>query len=181
MLVSNFCCTLFYAMSYPYIYAETVKAVSKSYITFEQVISCLGIILFSLIWNKYGNKLFNHYRKFIILEVVADTFLFAHVIVTGNLKFYFLFNVIIYALITKNLSCGGIKMRALVHPNDTEREQYDNNANTVNSIATLLGSVVALLIPFNLRTLFILALLGGVVDNFFYLYIFNCIGKMPKE
>ena len=40
MLLSNFLSTLFYSASYPYIYAEIVKAISRHYISFEQIVSC---------------------------------------------------------------------------------------------------------------------------------------------
>ena len=178
MLFSNFLSTLFYSTSYPYIYAEIMKVVSKNYISFEQIISCIGIVVFGYVWNKHGDKLFRHYTKFILLEIVADTFLFADVIIRCDLKFYFLLNVIIYTIITKNLSCGGIKMRAKVNPTDELRERYDNNSNSICAIATIAGTVIAVLSHASLETLFVLALIGNVVDNFFYLYIYKqCMKK----
>lgn len=38
MLITNFICTIFYSLSYPYIYAESMKVISKSYISAEQII-----------------------------------------------------------------------------------------------------------------------------------------------
>lgn len=181
MLLSNLLCTVFYAMSYPYVYAETVKAVSHNYISFENIIQCIGIALFGVIWNKYGNKLFKYYIFFVIAEIIADTILFGHVLITGNLKFYFILNVLIFSIITKNMACGGVKMRALVHPDSESREKYDNNSNTVSSIATLTGSVIALCCNFNLTTLFILAYIGNVIDNFFYLYIYHKLKEKAKN
>lgn len=46
MLLANFISTLFYAVSYPYIYAETIKVVPHSYIGFEQILTCLSTISF---------------------------------------------------------------------------------------------------------------------------------------
>lgn len=175
MLFGNFLCTLFYSMSYPYIYAETIKVVSRQYISIEQIISCIGIVVFGTVWNKYGDKLFKHYEQILILEVIMDIILFGHVLITGNLKFYFLFNIIVYAVVTKNLACGGIKMRAKVNPTEELREKYDNNSNSVYAIATLLGTVTALVFPVGLNILFILAFIGNTVDNFFYFYIYNKI------
>lgn len=175
MLLANFLCTLFYSLSYPYVYAETVKAVSRSYISFENIVSCVGIALFGTIWNKYGDKLFKHYRKLVILEIIADFYLFAHVILTGNLKAYFIENILIFAFITKNMACGGTKMRAIVNPTPELREKYDNNANTIYAIATLIGATVSILYGFNLNTLFVFAFIGNIIDNFFYLYVYNKI------
>lgn len=180
MLLSNFICTLFYSLSYPYIYAETIRAVSQPYIAFEQIISCLGIIMFGTLWNKYGNYLFKHYRKIVLIEIIADTYLFIDVIIRNDLKFYFILNVLIYAVITKNMSCGGIKMRAKINPNDNMREKYDNNANTISSLATLIGSAVAIVLKPDINVLFVFALVGNVTDNFFYLYIYDKIIKEEK-
>lgn len=173
MLFSNFISTLFYSMSYPYIYAELLKVVSRKYISFEQIISCIGIVIFGYVWNRYGDVLFQHYTKILILEVIADNILFTDVLIRNDLKFYFVLNVIIYAVITKNLCCGGIKLRAKVNPTEQLREKFDNNSNSVYAIATLLGTFIALIFDINIKTLFILALIGNVSDNFAYFYIYK--------
>ena len=175
MLLSNFLSTLFYSVSYPYIYAETMKVVPHLYIGIEQILACLGTIIFCRLWNKYSDRLFEHYKLFLCMEILADIFLFADVLIRGNLSFYFLLNIIIFAIITKNLCCGGTKMRARVNPTEKEREQYDNNASIVNSIGTLIGAGTAMVFDFNLKILFVLAFIGNVIDNFFYLYIYNKI------
>lgn len=181
MLLANLLSGIFYSASYPYIYAETIKVVTRGYLSFEQIFYCLGAVLFGILWNKYGNNLFKHYRKLLIGEILADTFLFIYVIITGNLSFFFILNVIIAATVTKNLCCGGIKMRAKVNPTEQLRERYDNNSNIINSISTLTGATAAAIFNFNINTLFILALIGCIVDNFFYLYIYNKIQKDGGE
>lgn len=177
MLLSNLICTLFYATSYPYIYAETVKIVPHYFISLEQIMLCLGTIFFCRLWNKYSDKLFKYYKTFLLLEILADLILFADVLLRNNLSFYFLLNVIIASTITKNLSCGGVKMRAMVNPSEREREQFDNNSNIVNAIATLVGASVAMIFNIDLRRLFILAFIGNASDNFFYLYIYKVVNK----
>lgn len=175
MLLSNLLCTLFYATSYPYIYAETVKVVPHLYISLEQIMMCLGTIIFCKLWNTHSDKLFRHYKTILLTEILADLVLFLDVIVRHDLSFYFLLNVTIACTITKNLSCGGVKMRAMVNPSEKEREQFDNNSNIVNAVGTLLGAGLALLADLELRTLFIFAFIGNVVDNLFYLYIYSKI------
>lgn len=172
MLATNLICSLFYALSYPYIYAEMMKVVSNAYISGEQIISCLGIVLFGVLWNKKGDWLYKHYLWIVTLETIADIILFTHVIITGDLKFYFVLNVIIYALITRNMANGGIRLRAKVHPDEISREHYDNNCNIINSVATLLGAGIALAFHMSLSMLFIAALIGNVFDNFCYYYIY---------
>lgn len=177
MLLSNLICTLFYATSYPYIYAETVKIVPHYFISLEQIMLCLGTIFFCRLWNKYSDKLFKYYRLFLLFEILADLILFSDVLLRNNLSFYFLLNVIIASTITKNLSCGGVKMRAMVNPSEREREQFDNNSNIVNAIATLVGASVAMIFNIDLKWLFILAFIGNASDNFFYLYIYKVVNN----
>lgn len=172
MLAAAFISTLFYSTSYPYIYVETVKYVPHFYIGLEQVITCIGTVVFCKLWNKYSDKLFNYYHIFLYLEIVADVILFADVLIRGDYSFYFLLNVIIFATITSNLCRGGTKMRAKVNPTEKLREVYDNNAGMVSSIATLLGAGFAMFCTLDIKILFVLALVGNTIDNFFYLYIY---------
>ena len=181
MLTANLISTLFYSVSYPYIYAETIKVVPHMYIGIEQIVSCLGTIVFCKIWNAYSDKLFRYYDVFLWLEIVADIVLFADVLIRQNLNFYFLLNVITYAVITKQVICGGTKMKARVHPTEKLREQYDNNASIVNSIATLVGAGIAMIFVFDLKWLFVCAFIGNVIDNAFFLYIYNKIRRCLYE
>jgi len=181
MLVSIFVCALFYSLSYPYIYAEMIKVVSKNYISAEQIITCISIVVLGIIWNKKGNKLYKHYPLIVLLETIASIILFAHVLITGNYKFYFVFNILIYVFITRNIINGGIKLKAKVHPDEKSRETYDNNSNIVSSIATLLGASISIVISFDIKILFIFALIGNIFDNLCYYYIFKKVEGKEKN
>lgn len=177
MLMSAFICTLFYSMSYPYIYIELVKAVTRPYITFDQIANCLGIAVIGTVWNKHGDKLFKHYVAIVWIEIIADLILFACVLVTHNLKAYYILSILICSIITRNMACGGVKMRAKVNPTEQLREKYDNNVNTAYAIATICGALGAVLLHLSLTALFIIAMLGGVIDNFAYLYIYHQLNR----
>ena len=173
MLLAGFLSMLFYSASYPYVYAETIKIVPASYISIENILQCLSTILFCWIWNKFSDRLFKYYGWITLAEITADIVLFDDVLIRHDLKFYFLLNVLIYSIITRNMACGGTKMRAKVHPDEKLREQYDNNINIVCSIATVLGASVALFYQIPLKVLFILAFTGNIMDNVIYLIIFK--------
>lgn len=51
----------------------------------------------------------------------------------------------------------------------------------INSIATLSGAGIALVLNLDLTILFILALIGNVIDNIFYLIVFNKIKLYGNE
>jgi hypothetical protein len=113
----------------------------------------------------------------LVVEIIADVYLFADVLIRNDLKFYFLLNILIYSIITKHLSCGETKMRTRVNSTEKTREKYDNNLSIVCSVATLLGIGLETILSPKLTTLFILALIGNTIDNFFYLYIYRQIIK----
>lgn len=173
MLVGYFLSMLFYSCSYVFIYQVIVQAVPRSFLGIEQIIGCVSTIVFCKVWNKYSDKLFRHYRLILWLEIIADIILFADVIVRGDLKFYFMFNILIMAIITRNLICGRTKMKAKVNPTEQLREKFDNNSQIADSAATIIGAGTAIIFPFSLNTLFVLALIGNCIDNVFFLYIYH--------
>ena len=86
-------------------------------------------------------------------------------------------NIMIMAIITRNLICGRTKMKAKVNPTEALREKFDNNSQIADSAATIIGATTAIIVPFSLTTLFILALIGNVVDNIAFLYIYHKLKK----
>lgn len=181
MLTTNLICSIFYSMSYPYIYAEMMKVVSNFYISGEQIVTCLGVVIFGILWNRKGDFLYRHFLFIVTLETIASVAMFIQVIVTGDLKVYFVLNFLIYSLITRNMANGGIRLRAKVHPDEKSRERYDNNCNIVDSVATLAGAGIALATDMSLPLLFVAALIGNVFDNFCYYYIYCQANKLAAQ
>ena len=173
MLVGYFLSMLFYSCSYVFIYQVIVQAVPRSFLGIEQIVGCVSTIIFCKVWNKYSERLFRYYRLILWLEIIFDVALFADVIIRGDLKFYFMFNIMIMAIITRNLICGRTKMKAKVNPTEKLREKFDNNSQIADSAATIIGATTAIIIPFSLNTLFVLALIGNCIDNVFFLYIYH--------
>ena len=48
MLLSTFICNLFYSTTYPYIYSVVIKSVTNTYISIDQILYCIGIILMGI-------------------------------------------------------------------------------------------------------------------------------------
>lgn len=178
MLLGYFLSMLFYSCSYVFIYQVLVQAVPRSFLGIEQIIGCVSTIIFCKLWNKHSDRLFKHYRLILWSEIIADVILFADVLIRNDLRFYFMLNIMIMAIITRNLICGRTKMKAKVNPTEALREKFDNNSQIADSVATIIGATTAIIVPFSLTTLFILALIGNVVDNIAFLYIYH---KLKKE
>ena len=181
MILAMFLSTLFYSLSYPYIYAELLKVVPKGYISIEQILCCIGTIICCKIWNKYSDRLFKYYGVMLWIEMIADIVLFLDVQIRHDLCDYFLINIIIYSIITRNLVCGGNKMRARLNPNEKDRERFDNNNTVANSIGTVMGAGIAIILSLKLNSLFILTLIGNIIDNIFYLYIYKKLNHIEVE
>ena len=173
MLLGYFLSMLFYSCSYVFIYQVIVQAVPRSFLGIEQIVGCVSTIIFCKVWNKYSDRLFRYYRLILWLEIIFDVALFADVIIRGDLKFYFMFNIMIMAIITRNLICGRTKMKAKVNPTEKLREKFDNNSQIADSAATIIGATTAIITPFSLNTLFVLALIGNCIDNVFFVYIYH--------
>jgi hypothetical protein len=180
MLVGYFLSMLFYSCSYVFIYQVIVQAVPRSFLGIEQIVGCVSTIIFCKVWNKYSDRLFRYYRLILWLEIIFDVALFADVIIRGDLKFYFMFNIMIMAIITRNLICGRTKMKAKVNPTEKLREKFDNNSQIADSAATIIGATTAIIIPFSLNTLFVLALIGNCIDNVFFLYIYHRLKRTNR-
>ena len=53
------------------------------------------------------------------------------------------------------------------------REQFDNNNNSAYAIATIIGSIIAMILNLNFNIMIWLATIGGIIDNIFYIIIYN--------
>lgn len=181
MLQTNFICNLLYSGTYPYIYYQTMQQITDTYISVDNMVSCVAIMLFGFLWNKYGDRLFKHYRLYCILETILDIVYISITIVTNNLKFYYVSGSLVMALITRNIIYGGTKLRAKVHPSDKERERYDNNRDMINACAVLIGNVFAILTDIDINILLIVACIGNIIDNIAYYYIWKLVNRKIEK
>lgn len=178
MLLSTFLTMIFYSTTYPYIHKEIMMNVSDTIIALNQIINCLSIVIFGSLWNKKSEKLFRYYPAFCICETVLEILLTAWATTTRNIMVYYIIDTLIFAIITRNICCGGIKLRTIRYNSETEREHFDNNDNSASAIATIIGSVIAMVLNLDFSLMLWIATLGNAIDNVFYLFIFkNTIEK----
>lgn len=79
---------------------------------------------------------------------------------------------LVFAIVTRNICCGGVKLRAIRYNTEEKREQFDNNDNSVCSIATIIGSIIAMFLNLDFAAMLCLATFGNAIDNVFYIAIF---------
>ena len=173
MLMATFLTTIFYSSTYPFIHKEIMTVASDSLIAFNQIVNCVSVIIFGYLWNKCGEKLFKHYTLFCVLETMLGIMTTVFVIITHDIVSYYILDLFVFSIVTRNICCGGIRLKALRYKAEGEREKFDNNNNSVSSIATILGSIIAMFLKLDFNTMIVLATFGNIVDNIFYMVIFE--------
>lgn len=180
MLLCTFICTTLYSATYPYIYKLVIAAISDRLLAVNQIVECMSIVFFGEVWKR-NKKFFKYYPVLCIIETIASIGLAVYTVITQNMVGYYILNTLIYALITRNIICGGIKLKALRYSTEETRERFDNNNNSVSSIATILGSLIAMVLNLNFSSMIIIAILGNTIDNIFYIYIYKCETGYAKD
>ena len=173
MLLATFLTTIFYSATYPYIHKEIMANVSDSIVALNQIINCLSVVILGGLWNKKSEKLFKYYPVFCLCETIFGTLSTIWAIATHNIMAYYIIDTLIFAIVTRNICCGGVKLRAIRYNSETEREHFDNNNNSASAMATILGSVIAMVLDLDFSIMLWLATLGNAIDNVFYIFIFK--------
>lgn len=172
MLFASLFVNIFYAATYPYIHKEVMLVATDSYIAINQIVNCLSIIVFSFVWNKFSDRIFKFYVVFCIAEAVLGIGTTAFAICTNHILAYYLLDTFVFALITRNIICGGVKLKAMRYKTEKEREQFDNNDNLMSSLGFLGGSIIALFLKLDFTTMLCIATFGNMIDNIIYIAIY---------
>lgn len=180
MLIATFLTTIFYSTTYPSIHKEIMGNVSDSIIAINQIVNCLSIVILGSLWNKKSEKIFKYYPAFCILETILSILSTFFAVVTQNIMSYYIVDTLIFSIVTRNICCGGVKLKAIRYNSEKEREQFDNNNNSSSAIATIIGSIIAMILDLDFTVMLWLATLGNAIDNMFYLLIFRNT-KFGKE
>lgn len=181
MLMATFFATCFYSATYPYIHKEIMQSITENAVAYNQIATCISIILFSCLWNKYSDKLFRYYPVFCILECVAGIFISAWLTMhPEHILIYYILDTLLFCLITRNIICGGVKLRSIRYPTEQQREHFDNSDNSAYALATIIGSVIAIWLDLGFIPMIWIATIGNAIDNIFYLVIFLNSQKKGK-
>jgi len=175
MLLATFFTTLFYSATYPFIYKKIMSdpRMTEDFVALQQILNCLSVIVFSYIWENKTDKLFKYYREFCIAEMVTTTSITIYCLITNNIVGYYILDSIAFALITRQIICGGIKLRANRYNTEQKRVSFDNKNNMFGSAATIIGSLLAMILSLDFEIMLILATIGNCIDNIFYITIYT--------
>lgn len=181
MLLATFLTTIFYSATYPYIHKEVIANISDSIIALNQIINCLSIVILGSLWNKKSDKLFKYYPEFCIVETFLSIGSTIWAVTTHDILAYYIIDTLIFSIVTRNICCGGVKLRAIRYNTETDREHFDNNNNSVSAVATIIGSIIAMILELDFVTMLWLATVGNSIDNIFYIFIYKDTEKRKVE
>lgn len=178
MLAATFLVTIFYTSTYPIIYKMIMSMVHKNFISINQIIGCASIILFNSIWNKHSDKLFKYFPLFCTLEMGFTLVVTMYVTINStSITAYYMLDTLICAIVTRNIICGGNKLKALRYNSPSKREKFDNNNNSCASLGTIIGSIIAIILKLDFITMIWIAAFGNCIDNILYIIIFKNLDK----
>ena len=181
MLIVTFLTQLFYSATYPYIYKMVVVDASSNLIAAIQIINCLSVVIIGRLWNKRSDSLFKYYPLICAIETIVSIAMAVAVTITNSTVLYFICNNLIVAFVTRHIMCGGIKLKAIRYRSEKEREAFDNNNNSADAIATIIGSLIAMVVCLDFVPLLWIATIGGAIDNTSYIFIYRSTIKRRKE
>lgn len=180
-VISGLIVNLVSSFVYPFVYYRALQAIPSSLLSFEQIISCLGVAFFGFLWNRIGDKLFRHFTSAIVANIIGTIIIIIVTLLTKNLSAYYLINVVVAATVSTNMTCGYIKMKTLINPTGEEREHFDNRNNTAYSIGTLCGATLALLSSIDFTTAFVASNIVYIIDDIVSIYIYKQIKSSEKQ
>ena len=70
-----------------------------------------------------------------------------------------------------------MKLRAIRYNTKSDRERFDNNNNSVGAVATIAGSIIAMILKLDFIPMLWLATIGNTIDNVFYITIYKKTNK----
>ena len=168
LLLANFISNLFYSIAYPTVHFVLIRDIDERIISLNAIIVCIAGIIVPIIWNKKSDELYNKYGYLLTLEGLSYILLtVAFILGTVDSRLYYLIDTILFSIITKNIICGGNKLRALRYTGE-EREKFDNDCNILSNASSLIGFTVSLLFPLQKYVAFVILGIGIISDNIFY-------------
>ena len=177
MLTATFLTTVFYSATYPYIYKEVMRFASSNVIAALQIVTCVSVVFFGWLWNRKSDALFRFYPAYCVAETVCGVASTAYAILSGNFVAYYILETVIFSVVTRNIICGGAKLKALRYATKKAREQFDNNNNSADAAATIIGSLIAMTLNLNFPAMLCIATFGNAIDNAFYICIYLSVKK----
>lgn len=164
---------LFYSLAYPIVHTITMQGIDSKWLSFASLANCILASIITKLWLKKSKKLYYFYGVMLGVEVIVYGILtVAFLGGAASPSMYYMGDAILNAVITRNIICGGTRLKALRYEGE-EREEYDNKNNYYSYITSIIGFAISSFITFSTPIGFILMFIGIAIDNIFYYQAFK--------
>ena len=175
-LVAGICGAISYPLTTKMIYSSVDTNVLAERLVLS---SCIGLVL-SWAWLMIQEKLFKYFIHFTMIEFISFVGLIGYVIMCQDYNGYLIWSTIIGATIGHIVSGGGQKLHQKITDNEQYRTDYGFFIEIIASIGVLLGSAIAVLIPFSVTTAFLILLVSVVFFQMMDIYVYKEVKKRDK-
>lgn len=168
------------AISYPLTTKMIYSSVDTSVLAERLVLSsCIGLVL-SWAWLMIQEKLFKYFIHFTMIKFISFVGLIGYVIMCQDYNGYLIWSTIIGATIGHIVSGGGQKLHQKITDNEQYRTDYGFFIEIIASIGVLLGSAIAVVIPFSVTTAFLILLVSVMFFQMMDIYVYKEVKKRDK-
>ena len=177
LIVSSIASNLFYSLSYPIVHTYLMSFMESRTVSICSLISCIIVALVNKSWLRYSKKLYKYFKHLLIIETIAYSILVG-MMLSNSISpcTYYIFDTLLFATITNNIICGGVKLKSLRYRGE-EREKFDNNINYWANISSIIGFLISSIITFSWKIGFIIIFISVIVDNGFYYIVYKETSK----
>ena len=170
LLVNSFIVSFIAAMLIPYNQRAIYSVLPEKWYSVSLILECVGVVVYSHLWNKYNKRLFNHYVLFSVIDCIHFIISLLVYIKFKNIIIYYITDTLIYSVVTRNVITGCNTVLAKRYPKPEERNKYDNNAASVSGVATIMGSSVSIALgSVNFLYVLIGLTLLNIIDNVMFI------------
>ena len=175
-LVAGICGAISYPLTTKMIYSSVDTNVLAERLVLS---SCIGLVL-SWAWLMIQEKLFKYFIHFTMIEFISFVGLIGYVIMCQDYNGYLIWSTIICATIGHIVSGGGQKLHQKITDNEQYRTDYGFFIEIIASIGVLLGSAIAVVIPFSVTTAFLILLVSVMFFQMMDIYVYKEVKKRDK-
>ena len=172
-LVAGICGAISYPLTTKLIYSSVDTSVLAERLVLS---SCIGLVL-SWAWLMIQEKLFKYFIHFTMIEFISFVGLIGYVIMCQDYNGYLIWSTIIGATIGHIVSGGGQKLHQKITDNEQYRTDYGFFIEIIASIGVLLGSAIAVVIPFSVTTAFLILLVSVMFFQMMDIYVYKEVKK----
>ena len=175
-LVAGICGAISYPLTTKMIYSSVDTNVLAERLVLS---SCIGLVL-SWAWLMIQEKLFKYFIHFTMIKFISFVGLIGYVIMCQDYNSYLIWSTIIGTTIGHIVSGGGQKLHQKITDNEQYRTDYGFFIEIIASIGVLLGSAIAVVIPFSVTTAFLILLVSVMFFQMMDIYVYKEVKKRDK-